>query len=224
MNCKFCYIEISDSKRRVVQACRKCRHKHYTPAHPETWQVVKHCSRCEASLPFSRKPNQTGICRPCWSKEYYSRPEIKEAASNRSKTWAKANRERRSLQMLKWQRANPDRAKEIYNKTIRGIKNRTTRGKHQANRRGLEWAITENELQKLREQPCHYCAAPLHETGHGLDRKDNAKGYTAGNVVPCCATCNKVKGPHLTYDEMCVAMDAILRLRRIQRFGSVINA
>lgn len=27
----------------------------------------------------------------------------------------------------------------------------------------------------------------------GIDRVDNSIGYTEGNVVPCCITCNKAK-------------------------------
>jgi hypothetical protein len=57
---------------------------------------------------------------------------------------------------------------------------------------------------------CHYCGAPVRIrpyvcTGIGgsyqLDRKDNSKGYVAGNVVSCCKRCNYAKGNRFTYSE-----------------------
>jgi hypothetical protein len=63
--------------------------------------------------------------------------------------------------------------------------------------------------------PCVYCQTSLlNETGCGLDRLDNSLGYAADNVVPCCGTCNQIKNVHLTYEEMKVAMIAILEYRR----------
>jgi hypothetical protein len=64
---------------------------------------------------------------------------------------------------------------------------------------------------ELTQRDCHYCGAkPTTESRiargvtsyvyNGLDRLNNALGYTLGNVVPCCATCNYFKGPR-SYDE-----------------------
>jgi 5-methylcytosine-specific restriction endonuclease McrA len=36
----------------------------------------------------------------------------------------------------------------------------------------------------------------------GIDRKDNEKGYTEENCVPCCKRCNGIKGEWLSYEEM----------------------
>jgi hypothetical protein len=48
---------------------------------------------------------------------------------------------------------------------------------------------------------------------HFLDRKDSKLGYSVSNCVVCCTICNKIKGNHLTHDEMLVAMEAVLKLR-----------
>ena len=63
-------------------------------------------------------------------------------------------------------------------------------------------------------QPCHYCKTPyqLHG-GAGLDRIDNSLGYLSTNVLPCCPTCNKIRGDNLSVEEMEVAMSAILQYR-----------
>lgn len=50
--------------------------------------------------------------------------------------------------------------------------------------------------------PCFYCGRDFFSTNrhryeefpyNGLDRVDNAKGYTMDNVVPCCKLCNTMK-------------------------------
>jgi hypothetical protein len=84
---------------------------------------------------------------------------------------------------------------------------RTTKGqfaacKHIAKRRKLEWNISEEEYTELRKMKCHYCYESLNETGTGLDRKDNSKGYILDNVVPCCCHCNRTRSDHFTYEEM----------------------
>lgn len=74
-----------------------------------------------------------------------------------------------------------------------------------AEKRGHEWQLTDEQIRQLTKQSCHYCGAkPLQVSGgsgfhgnyvyNGLDRVDNAKGYTIDNVVPCCKACNFAKG------------------------------
>lgn len=70
--------------------------------------------------------------------------------------------------------------------------------------RNLEWAITKEEVFEIICRDCHYCGcAPSKKKQvskfggyfmyNGIDRVDNALGYTTGNVVSCCATCNHAK-------------------------------
>ena len=72
--------------------------------------------------------------------------------------------------------------------------------------RGLAFELTHAEVLQIIKQPCHWCGDSNGNklTGHdlpngrpgcnGIDRLDNAKGYIAGNVVPCCWPCNRMKG------------------------------
>lgn len=50
----------------------------------------------------------------------------------------------------------------------------------------------------LFRQPCFYCGdATKYENGEpvcGVDRVDNSLGYITSNMVPCCTTCNFMKG------------------------------
>lgn len=72
-----------------------------------------------------------------------------------------------------------------------------------ARRRGDVWALTDGEVRELFSQACRYCEAPpanrmrrgkpsefLYQ---GMDRVEPKLGYVAGNVVPCCKTCNWAK-------------------------------
>jgi len=62
-----------------------------------------------------------------------------------------------------------------------------------AKQRSLKWELTEEEFLQFWQRPCFYCTAQISTIG--LDRLDNNLGYTMTNVVPCCTSCNFLKGP-----------------------------
>ena len=73
-----------------------------------------------------------------------------------------------------------------------------------ARRRGLVWALTDEDFEKITAQVCHYCGCPpsareVQAQGrsnfvyNGIDRVDNSFGYALDNVVPCCSVCNNAK-------------------------------
>lgn len=51
--------------------------------------------------------------------------------------------------------------------------------------------VSKEEALNLMSQPCYYCRAPA---SAGLDRRDNNKGHSIDNVVPCCEKCNNILG------------------------------
>jgi hypothetical protein len=80
-----------------------------------------------------------------------------------------------------------------------------------ARRRGLCWDLTDEDFDRLTAQDCVYCGGPpasvkKKDAGgrnyngdfvyNGIDRVDNAVGYTPWNVVTCCGTCNFAKKDH----------------------------
>jgi len=81
---------------------------------------------------------------------------------------------------------------------------------HIAKRRSLEWNLSiEEYYDLLSSNKCHYCDDPLQETGTGLDRIDNNKGYILGNVIPCCSSCNITRFDNYSYEEMLVLSKTI---------------
>ncbi len=96
--------------------------------------------------------------------------------------------------------------------------------------RGLQFDLTEDDVRQITKLPCHYCGIePYRVANHGagksattseyaayiyngIDRKDNAGGYTPDNITPCCRTCNFAKRDMLMED----FRDWALRLARHQ--------
>ncbi len=72
-----------------------------------------------------------------------------------------------------------------------------------ARKRQLEWALSHEQFTGLVQSDCTYCGrAPKAKKRYGkdryilytgIDRMDNAIGYTPGNSVPCCRECNIAK-------------------------------
>lgn len=79
------------------------------------------------------------------------------------------------------------------------------RYKRTAKTRGLEFTLTENEINLFFKAPCNYCdkketnvCKGLGKSSGdyayvGLDRVDPHLGYVKGNVVSCCWLCNMMK-------------------------------
>ena len=65
----------------------------------------------------------------------------------------------------------------------------------------------EDFLEFTKTNNCHYCTSQINwipfgkATTHNLDRKDNNKAHIKGNLVVCCGSCNRTKGPTFSYDE-----------------------
>lgn len=68
--------------------------------------------------------------------------------------------------------------------------------------RDVPFLLNFDEWSELVEQECAYCAGALEPQGIGLDRLDNSLGYVLGNVVPCCAECNRIRSNKYTPQEM----------------------
>ena len=96
--------------------------------------------------------------------------------------------------------------------------------KRQAIKRGISWELSNDEFTKIIQSTCFYCGeqpsnGSLAKIGNrlngryiynGIDRKDNREGYTRENVVPCCASCNRMKGV-MSSEEFLARIDKISR-------------
>jgi hypothetical protein len=76
------------------------------------------------------------------------------------------------------------------------------RYRDRAEKKGLTFALTLEDVSEIVRQDCHYCGISPFAifTKHtqrilytGIDRVDNSHGYVRENVVPCCKFCNQAK-------------------------------
>ncbi len=104
-------------------------------------------------------------------------------------------------------------SRRSFYKTSRLAPQRFKRSQTRAQRKGRTWTLTFDEYSSLLQQPCFYCEGPLPETGVGLDRVDTLLGYDPGNVVPCCRTCNAVKGDQFTKEEAKAMLEVVAQMR-----------
>lgn len=93
-----------------------------------------------------------------------------------------------------------------------------------AKKRNKNFQLTKEQFKILTSSNCHYCHKPpfkiYYKEGckgeyrfNGIDRKDNSKGYTSENSLPCCWECNNIKSNTLSYEEMMVVAKALLDFR-----------
>ncbi|CAM9485978.1 unnamed protein product, partial [Pylaiella littoralis] len=66
--------------------------------------------------------------------------------------------------------------------------------KEQACRRNINVSISFDEYSGIVRTACWYCGDFTYKGYSGVDRVQNAGTYENDNVVPCCKTCNFMKG------------------------------
>lgn len=79
-----------------------------------------------------------------------------------------------------------------------------------ADKRGLEFTLTESQYAALVSRPCVYAYSPINgpiRASIGIDRRDNTVGYTFENSQPCCGRHNRLKGD-MTHEQ---TVDAVQR-------------
>ena len=138
-----------------------------------------------------------GMCFNHYQKDYEdTHPEYKEKKRRTSKAWALYNK---------------DRAANLHERP----KNRFRNFINCAKRRNKEVTISFEEWTSLvMDKFCHYCQGKLPLKGSALDRKDSSGSYNVENVVPCCTSCNSIRGAdNITYEEMLYIMPLLKAFR-----------
>ena len=80
--------------------------------------------------------------------------------------------------------------------------------------RNYEFTITKEEYLNLWQKPCHYCGNRYPNSGCGLDRKDNSRGYHIDNVLPCCKFCNRFRNSFASVEEMEKIIQILIESRK----------
>jgi hypothetical protein len=78
------------------------------------------------------------------------------------------------------------------------LKGRFSKYKRTAARDGRTFRLTIKQFDLITSKPCEFCGNFNGEGEdspyNGIDRKENSRGYTTDNALPCCWICNKAKG------------------------------
>lgn len=123
----------------------------------------------------------------------------KNAGSARAMAWAKENRERSREIKRRWRERNPNESNEYRNR--KPLKQLMAGARHSAKRRGLEFSISEADLDIV--AVCPVLGIELDWTYGGkakvkgncpsIDRVDNSVGYIPGNVFIISFRANSLK-------------------------------
>lgn len=83
----------------------------------------------------------------------------------------------------------PDRFRLLCNRKVENYRRTVAQ-------RLFESELSRQEMVEMFLGKCHYCGTQgTKESPLGIDRLINAIGYAKNNTVPCCWTCNAIKGP-----------------------------
>ncbi len=179
--CKKCYTNSRKENHKEFQKTNEFKNRDFKP--PEK----KICIECEQEYDdvdsnFSRRtdtktPTWKGICKICVNLKAFHIPYRERKREEDEEGWLAHN-----AAVMNRYRNFDTRSKLIC------IKN-------EAKLRNI--SVEDDEILKIKMcQACHYCGYEPQENEYlnGLDRVDPSKHYCDSNTVPCCFTCNTMKG------------------------------
>lgn len=93
--------------------------------------------------------------------------------------------------MKKYLDRNPDKRLQLNEFKKKSLKVIVSNYKRSANKRELDYHLSDEETKLMIQNECFYCK-DINEEGYlnGIDRKDNNIGYEVDNCVTCCKICN----------------------------------
>jgi len=160
----------------------------------------KVCKICRIEKPLEDFINDSRLksgkgarCKDCRnaisrSKAYHKTkkktPEAIERQKQYGREWSKRNRAKKRESFTKWQKANPEKAREINHLRRVRIK-------------GQKFYIRKKELQRLYRQPCFLCHSLDKITMDHIIPLSLGGRHSIGNLMPLCQTCNSRKSNKL---------------------------
>lgn len=172
---------------KICSSCKKTKHLNDFATNKKgkygRHSVCRTCRRI-SQIEYRKRTNQDRIWRaknPDKVKEYSRKHYFKNHEKSK-----KYSRDKYKKIMAE----NPEKIRNYYRKWSKTDKGRYNSYRVQAKKRGLIFNITLDIFSKIIKKECFYCGA---KNKIGIDRKDNDKGYTKENIVPCCYQCNYMK-------------------------------
>jgi hypothetical protein len=163
---------------RPCNTCLKCREK-----------GKKYDSTPERLEKHKKKQAEKG---KIYSKNYRESDKTSQPVHNLEQKCAWAKNEKTVNRISKWKMLN--------------VHDRIGSYKRCAKSKNLEWTLTDEEAGCMLNSACVYCGHDdMSIRLNGIDRLDQQGNYTNDNTVPCCWTCNFMKGcaDPLTFIDQC---------------------
>ena len=147
---------------------------------------VKRCKKCRDKDDAQKKKEHVREKRNARQREmkYYETHREKKRAEDEGAFLA-----RNAEVMRAWRGKNADHLANWKRNSVNYMLDATKRS---AVAKGLEWSL--ENAERLMELPCRYCGTLPEDRVNGIDRINSGVGYVPSNCVPCCKTCNMVKG------------------------------
>lgn len=137
-------------------------------------------------------------------------PERLAKKREQGKKHSAKQREKGAYLKPEWLKAHieADPTHYCYMNLIAGYR-RADREKNRAYDLDIAWA-----LEKIAGKECTYCGTPSTiEKPTGVDRVDSSIGHLKTNCVPCCKSCNSLKGDRFSFEEMVIIGSKIKGVR-----------
>ena len=111
-----------------------------------------------------------------------------------------------------WRARNPIAVQAGYARNKSNINAQISTYKSSAQTHGRDYSLTDMDATVIMSSQCHYCGVypDLNVKFHGIDRKDNAVGYTHDNSVTACSMCNMMKGDTMNQHDFLLVVEHIL--------------
>ena len=157
-------------------------------------------------------------CNKCLTTKPLTEFRLRKSYKHNNHTYYNQCKKCISAKHLEYRINNPDKVREHERKRSKDIPRRFAHAKYEATvKRSKIWSISLDEFADLMKKSCHYCQDKLHDklsdSGCGLDRIDNSKGYELDNVLPCCKICNYIRTDILSVSEAEKLISLLLKLR-----------
>lgn len=224
--CEFCKNVVEKPARFLGYNhtfCNRTCHGNYKLANPKLCDI-EGCGK---------KHSARGLCQQHYDMERKNDPKRVESTRVSAKINGEKIRKKRQIDPIfdaKFKQKSRERDRKYRSQNTEAVKKRDldrwsrptrrySRAKKCAENRGIEFNITLEEYSYLARNGnnCYYeCGDVVSRTGIGLDRKDNTKGYTLDNAVPCCGFCNVTKNAHISSEEMLEIVKLLKSMRKVE--------
>ena len=189
-------------RKNITKTCKKCREDNKKQDLKRDKEHVNEIARVN-----SKKPERIEV-KKAWKEQhpektasYYIKARGKKILCDYEK-YLKDNSE----YAKKWRDENPEKVLENNEKRKNNTSYSYKNYKRCANYKNLLFEFTLEEFKEIVSKNCYYCGE-LQERGfNGIDRKKCDDNYVKEYCVPCCSTCNYMKG----------SLDDIVFLKRIE--------